>query len=46
MPTDPRPTNETILELLQRVLAEVEDLKRGQSAIADDVRRLAGTANH
>ena len=44
MPTDSKPTNDTIVELLERVLAEIETLKAGQRAIADDIRKLAITA--
>jgi len=43
MPTDSKPTNDTIVELLERVLAEIETLKDGQREIADDIRKLAST---
>lgn len=43
MPTDSKPTNDTIVELLERVLAEIETLKDGHCEIADDIRKLAST---
>ena len=44
MATDSKPTNEAIIGLLERVLAEIEALKAGQNAIAAEVRRLSETA--
>lgn len=44
MPTESKPTNETIVEVLERVLAEIETLKAGQREIADGIRDLASTA--
>ena len=44
MHADPQPINNTIVALLKRILEEVETLKGGQRAMADDIRRIANTA--
>lgn len=44
MPTDSKPTNDAIVELLERVIAEIETLKDGQREIADDIQQLASMA--
>jgi hypothetical protein len=38
---EPRPTNEYLAELLQRVMYEVGELKDGQQQLAADLRKLA-----
>jgi len=44
MPTDSKPTNEAIIGLLERILAEIGNLEDGRGEIAGDIRRLADTA--
>ena len=41
MSADPKPTNEQIVALLQRVLVEIEALKDGQRQIAAELQSLA-----
>jgi len=45
MPTDSKPTNEAVIALLERTLAEIQALGDAQSAIADHIRRLASAAD-
>ncbi len=41
MSEDPKPTNEQIVALLERVLIEIESLKDDQRQIADELHQLA-----
>ena len=45
MPTNAKPTNEAVIGLLERILAEIEILKEGQRTIVGEVRQLAGAAD-
>jgi outer membrane murein-binding lipoprotein Lpp len=36
-----RPTNERLGELLDELLSEVRELRKGQERLADDVQKLA-----